>query len=131
MAAAPQFDHYQQDARLSDARPSETGLLDIDHFRHMTGDDADLQAEIANLFRAQAEIWARLLNVDAPIQTWTDAAHTLKGSARGIGLWTLADACEVAEAVGKADSYNRAAAAAALAEVRAALVTALRALAAH
>lgn len=126
MAAAPQFESHKQESPRSSA-----GLLDLVHFRHMTGDDADLQAEIANLFRAQAEIWARLLNVDAPIQTWTDAAHTLKGSARGIGLWSLADACEAAEAVGKAERYDRAAATAALGAVRKALVQALRALAAH
>lgn len=126
MAAAPQFEPSKRSRR-----PAEPGLLDLAHFRHMTGDDADLQAEIAHLFRAQAEIWARLLTADAPVQTWTDAAHTLKGSARGIGLWSLADACEAAEAVGKADHYDRAAATAALGAVRAELTQALRALSAH
>lgn len=74
-----------------------SAILDADHFRHMTGDDKALQAEIVALFRAQAQLWRRLIVPDAPMHTWRDALHTLKGSARGLGLWRLADACEGAE----------------------------------
>jgi len=30
-------------------------------------------------------------------QDWRDAAHTIKGSARGIGAWRVAETAEVAE----------------------------------
>lgn len=76
-------------------------LFDQEHFRHMTGGDRDLQVEILGLFRAQAQLWSRLLIPDAPVHTWRDAAHSLKGSARGLGLWALAEACETAEAMAK------------------------------
>ncbi|MBI1251589.1 MAG: hypothetical protein GC189_08970 [Alphaproteobacteria bacterium] len=103
-------------------------ILDRDHFGAMTGDDAALQAEIVALFRAQAELWMRLLVVDAPVQTWRDAAHTLKGSARGLGLWALADACERAEWLGRSGETDGREIAAGLAQARAALAEALAAL---
>lgn len=103
-------------------------ILDLDHFRHMTGNDRDLQQEIVALFRAQAELWQRLLIPDAPVQTWEDAAHTLKGAARGLGLWQVADACEEAEELARAGAVEGAAINRALAHVRAELAEALSAL---
>jgi HPt (histidine-containing phosphotransfer) domain-containing protein len=103
-------------------------ILDRDHFGHMTGGDLELQAEIIELFRAQAELWRRLLIVDAPLHTWRDAAHTVKGSARGLGLWALAEACERAEAIGRTGLVESVQIAQALAQVRAALEEALDAL---
>ena len=72
-------------------------MLDRAHFDAMTGGDNELQLEIIGLFRSQVSAWTQLLTPDAK---WRDAAHTVKGSARGIGLWPLAQACEAAEAAG-------------------------------
>jgi HPt (histidine-containing phosphotransfer) domain-containing protein len=105
---------------------SET--FDRAHFAMMTGGDAALQAEIVALFKVQAQLWSRLLIPDAPTATWTDAAHTAKGSARGLGLWRLAEACEEAERLGRAGAVEGAMVAAALARVREALGEALGAL---
>lgn len=96
--------------------------FDRAHFDHMTGGDAALQAEIIVLFRAQTQAWAQLLAADA---NWRDAAHTMKGSARGIGLWSLAAACEAAEQAGEDEGAGLAHA---LDKVRAALDEALAAL---
>lgn len=106
------------------ARP----VLDLDHFRHMTGDDRALQAEIVALFRGQAQIWRRIIIQDAPIHTWRDAVHTVKGSARGLGLWQLADACEAAEAATRACNPDSRVIGRELAQVQAALCEALDAL---
>ncbi len=103
-------------------------VLDIDHFRHMTGDDPALQAEIVALFRGQALLWRRLIIPDAPVHTWRDAVHTLKGSARGLGLWKLAEACEAAEAATRLSAPDAREIAAFLSEVQTALAEALRAL---
>ena len=73
-------------------------IFDRAHFAHMTGDDAALQREIIGLFQGQAAAWTKALDPAAPDPAWRDAAHTLKGSARGIGFWALAEACERAEA---------------------------------
>lgn len=100
-------------------------VFDRAHFSHMTGGDAALQAEIVQIFRAQAELWGRLLIPDAPTPIWRDAAHTVKGSARGLGLWALADACEHAEGLGTAGAVEGAMVSTALARVRARLDEAL------
>jgi HPt (histidine-containing phosphotransfer) domain-containing protein len=101
-------------------------LFDTSHFKMMTGDDQALQAEIAGLFRGQAERWMGVLVPETPAQLCRDTAHTLKGSARGIGLWALADACAEAEA-----RAGQAGASEALRVVREALAEGLEALDAH
>ncbi|HYD73447.1 MAG TPA: Hpt domain-containing protein, partial [Candidatus Binatia bacterium] len=55
-------------------------------------------------------------------EDWRSAVHTIKGSARGIGLMALAAVCEAAESAPEAESR------AALAAVRDALDEALAAL---
>ena len=96
-----------------------TVVLDRAYFAHMTGADRALQGEIVVLFRGQAPEWAGLLAPGAP---WRDVAHTIKGTARGIGLMALAEACEAAEGAdaGRIET--------ALALLRAALGAALAAL---
>lgn len=94
-------------------------VLDRAYFDHMTGADHALQTEVAGLFRLQAEGWAVACEGG---EGWRAAVHTIKGSARGIGLMALAMACETAEAATENESL------AALAGVRAALNEALAAL---
>lgn len=103
-------------------------VVDMHHFQAMTGGDEDLQSELIDLFSEQAEIWARLLIPEAPVQTWKDAAHTLKGSARGLGLWPLAQACAEAELLASCGQKDGPAIAAGLARAREALRHALDAL---
>ena len=69
-------------------------ILDRAHFDHMTGADRALQIEVLGLFRMQVEGWSTAM---ASAQGWREAVHTLKGSARGIGLSALAAACDAAE----------------------------------
>ncbi len=90
-------------------------VLDRAHFDHMTGGDRALQAEVVALFLGQASD----LRAACDGQDWRAAVHTLKGSARGIGLVALADACAAAE------QAVEGARAAALDRVRAALAEAL------
>lgn len=78
-------------------------ILDRAHFDHMTGADRALQLEVLGLFRTQVEGWNAALNAGAG---WRDAVHTLKGSARGIGLAALAAACEAAETAAQSDAAD-------------------------
>ena len=86
-------------------------VLDRAHFDHMTGADRALQTEVVGLFRLQPDGWAAAS--DSP-QDSRSPVHTIKGSARGIGLMALAAACEAAESAPETESL------AALAAVRAA-----------
>lgn len=93
-------------------------MLDQSHFSMMTGGDGALQSEVAALFRGQAEAWRAALTEDAAGE-WREAAHRLKGSARGIGFWALGEACEAAEQAAPGEAGLR------LASVRALLDDAL------
>jgi HPt (histidine-containing phosphotransfer) domain-containing protein len=79
-------------------------MLDVAHFSMMTGDDRALQAEIAALFRDQADQWRGGLRADQ--QTQFRTAHTVKGAARGIGFWRLAEACEEIENADRAKAVG-------------------------
>ena len=92
-------------------------VLDRAHFDHMTGADRALQLEVVGLFRMQVEGWSAAMGSAGG---WREAVHTLKGSARGIGLGALAAACEAAETSEESEP--------ALAQVRMALNEALSAL---
>jgi HPt (histidine-containing phosphotransfer) domain-containing protein len=82
-------------------------VFDLAHFQTMTGGDRALQAEIVGLFREQAAKSIADLEGGPNAQGWGLAAHTLKGSARGLGLWALAEACEAAEQTPGAAALER------------------------
>jgi HPt (histidine-containing phosphotransfer) domain-containing protein len=68
----------------------DDGPIDIVHLRRMTLGDAALEREVLTLFSAQASRQAQALAAmptDAPA-----LVHTLKGSARAIGAFAVADA---------------------------------------
>lgn len=71
--------------------------IDIAHLRRMAGDDESLMLEVLGLFREQGEVWQRLLDPDNETKDWMVGAHTIKGSARGIGAWELGEICAKAE----------------------------------
>lgn len=85
-----------------------TQPIDFEHLAAYTGGDAELEAEVFSLFREQTEMWLRLLTHDAETEDWTSAAHSLKGSARGIGAFGLAECCEAAERAATASPAARA-----------------------
>lgn len=74
-------------------------VFDHAHFGAMTAGDRALQLEVIALFRGQADAWRAAC---AQADGWREAVHTMKGSARGIGLNALAAACEAAEQEGAA-----------------------------
>jgi HPt (histidine-containing phosphotransfer) domain-containing protein len=75
----------------------DDGPIDIEHLRRMTLGDASLEHEVLAMFSAQA---FTLIGTLATLPTDAGAlAHTLKGSARAIGAFQVADAAESLEAV--------------------------------
>lgn len=77
------------------ARRDLTGAIDFAHLEAFAAKDADVIAEVLSLFREQARVWGPML--DPAQEGWRDAAHTVKGMARGVGAFALGDACEAAE----------------------------------
>lgn len=101
--------------------------IDLDHLSRMTLGERSLEREVLALFDRQAQILFLRMTKTTPAAA-AAAAHTLKGSAVGIGAWRVARA---AEAVEQAGAAKLAAAVSALGvaveEARAAIAALLRA----
>jgi HPt (histidine-containing phosphotransfer) domain-containing protein len=70
--------------------------IDESHLGRMTLGDRRLEREVLELFVRQTTIMlSRIADADPPLAA--AAAHTLKGSARGIGAWRVARAAELLE----------------------------------
>lgn len=68
-------------------------ILDEDHLTRMTLGDRALEREVLQIFvRQNALMLGRI--ADAGPARLAEAAHTLSGSARGIGAWRVAQAAE-------------------------------------
>ena len=76
--------------------------IDLVHLARYTGGDMSLNAEVLRLFQTQAdEILEQLRDAlpTADAKAWHVLHHSLKGAARGVGAFGLADATAEAEAV--------------------------------
>jgi HPt (histidine-containing phosphotransfer) domain-containing protein len=76
--------------------PSAAGIIDVAHLRLMTFGEKALQAEVLALFKRQADMLLARMH-EAPAQAGAAFAHTLAGSARGVGAWRIAAAAEAVE----------------------------------
>jgi HPt (histidine-containing phosphotransfer) domain-containing protein len=75
----------------------DDGPIDFEHLQRMTLGDAGLEREVLAMFLAQS---ARLVATLAAMPSDAAAlAHTLKGSARAIGAFAVAEAAGRLEAV--------------------------------
>ncbi len=75
-------------------------VIDLVHLSRQTLGDSGLETELLSLFDRQARQFANRLS--APFKTgdikWrADLAHTLKGSAKAVGAFQLAEAAEAYE----------------------------------
>ena len=81
----------QPDSRASLERP-----IDLVHLARMTLGDRGLEREVLALFDRQATVLVSRMR-SASSGSVTSVAHTLKGSARGVGAWRVAAAAEAVE----------------------------------
>jgi HPt (histidine-containing phosphotransfer) domain-containing protein len=68
-------------------------VIDEDHLRRMTLGDRRLEREVLQIFVRQTVAMLERIGGGEPVLA-AAAAHTLAGSARGIGAWRLASAAE-------------------------------------
>ena len=78
------------------AKRDITGAVDFAYLENYAAGDMALVDEVLGLFREQVDLWRPMIKLEAG-RAWGDAVHTLKGAARGIGAFALADACDAAE----------------------------------
>ncbi len=88
--------HMAKDAGAATCGSGERPI-DLVHLSRMTFGDRSLEREVLQLFdRQTTQLMARIRNI-APDEIAV-LAHTLKGSARGVGAWQVARAAEALEA---------------------------------
>ena len=68
-------------------------VIDVEHLKRMTLGDGRLEQEVLQIFVRQSAMMLGRISSGQP-GVLTTAAHTLMGSARGIGAWRVADAAE-------------------------------------
>jgi HPt (histidine-containing phosphotransfer) domain-containing protein len=71
-------------------------VLDEHHLRRMTLGDQSLEREVLQVFTRQITLLLERIACAEPAHA-AAAAHTLKGSARGLGAWRVAEAAEQLE----------------------------------
>ncbi len=77
-------------------RTAEPSIIDVEHLGRMTLGDRQLEREVLEIFLRQTALMLGRIGASAPALAAV-AAHTLLGSARGIGAWRLARAAEQLE----------------------------------
>lgn len=77
----------------ADGEARHSGSIDADHLERITLGDRQLEREVLQIFLRQISVMlGRVTEAEPAIAV--AAAHTLKGSARGIGAWRVAQAAE-------------------------------------
>jgi HPt (histidine-containing phosphotransfer) domain-containing protein len=83
------------------------GAIDFSHLEHYVGGDQAIIREVLALFSDQARTVLPALDPAGPSDQWRNAAHSLKGSALGIGAMALASACSEAELAKEASAPEK------------------------
>ena len=94
MPMALKRDVFEARQREGNAKP-----VDLVHLGNQTQGDEALEAEILSMFKAQSQIYMKMMLNSCDVTNRIRAAHSLKGAARGIGAFDLADRAEEVEAV--------------------------------
>lgn len=71
--------------------------IDLVHLARQTGGDDALEQELLALFADQCERQLAAIQQAVDRPGCADAAHTLKGAARAVGAWSVAQAAESIE----------------------------------
>jgi HPt (histidine-containing phosphotransfer) domain-containing protein len=69
-----------------------SSAIDLAHLSRQTGGDRALERELLTLFSGQCSLHLRTIHAGADLRERMDAAHTLKGAARAVGAWRVAEA---------------------------------------
>jgi hypothetical protein len=112
----------QSRAAASPPIAPQGAAVDVAHLARMTLGDRRLEREVLELFDHQAALLLARMHATEPAGV-ASLAHTLVGSARGIGAWRVAAAAEAVEAASAATGQP------ALCELTAAVGEARRAIA--
>lgn len=95
----------KQDVYQARKTSGQSKPIDLVHLDSQTQGDQGLEAEILGMFETQSTIYLKMMDC-SDADTRIRAAHSLKGAARGIGAFDLADCAEEVEHIGH-NGYDR------------------------
>ena len=82
----------------SKSRSASAGpLYDAVHLAGFTEGDRALEKVILSEFCANTRLSVSELESDRSSRSWGEAFHRLKGAAKAVGVWSIANWCDVAE----------------------------------
>jgi HPt (histidine-containing phosphotransfer) domain-containing protein len=81
----------------SERRPDTP--IDWSHLSRFTMNDRALEQEVLGLFAMEAPRYLARIQSPASRKDGAEAAHTLKGSARAVGAWAIAECAQAVEAL--------------------------------
>lgn len=84
----------------------EAAPIDHRHLQRYTLGNQALEIEVLHLFADQAPLTLADLVGAMSDKAWHMAAHTLKGSARAVGAWAIAQVAEAAERDGLSEPHR-------------------------
>ena len=79
-----------------EGQPS-SDIIDLDYLRRFTSGNVALEEEVLKLFADHAPLYLEQLRHAKSTKDWSEAAHTIKGSAAAIGARRLASVAEMVE----------------------------------
>lgn len=85
---------------------ADSAVIDFDHLSRQSFSDSILERDLLELFARQCGALLPAIAGANPLDERLIAAHTLKGSARAVGAWTLATHVERVEALLNAGSAD-------------------------
>lgn len=85
--------------RRHESRPASDTPIDWSHLSRFTLGDKALETEVLGLFAMDAPRYLAKMIAARSRKDWIEAAHTLKGSARAVGAWNVAECAQSAEAL--------------------------------
>ena len=91
---------YKANMPFKDENDGVAKPVDLVHLARMTMGDRSLEREVLNLFRSQSEICASRITKAENNRDFVEAVHAIKGSARGIGAWKVAEVAAEVELEG-------------------------------
>ncbi len=96
MAVAANIQNFSEDNNNHPETP-----IDWEHLARYTLGNKDVEKEVLELFARQSSHYVEKLKNATDASAWKEAAHTIKGSARGIGAWRVATKAEALEKLGE------------------------------
>jgi len=93
----PEIESAQDADRADEVGKFDHSAVDFDQLQRFTLGNRSLEAEVLTLFRTQSVLYVERLRDARDDLAWLEAAHTLKGSAAGIGAHRVREAAQECE----------------------------------